>query len=132
MERSLLRQGKPSFCVKWTGYGDAENTWEPLENVQHLDALKEYFTAHPDKKALLKNNQPGKKGSKKGTQKGTNKDTKKGTQKDTKKGIKQKLFSETPQTDPSTSPGNANASDEGDPPFSHLSKKQRAAEWSSR
>ena len=27
------------FLVKWTGYGDLENTWEPLSNVKHLPEL---------------------------------------------------------------------------------------------
>ena len=26
------------YLVKWTGYDDSENTWEPLANVRHLTA----------------------------------------------------------------------------------------------
>jgi hypothetical protein len=29
------------YLVKWTGYDDSENTWEPLANVRHLTGLLE-------------------------------------------------------------------------------------------
>ena len=35
--------GKTFYLVKWKGYKDSENTWEPKENVSHLKALLKKF-----------------------------------------------------------------------------------------
>jgi hypothetical protein len=34
------RDGKEwKYLVKWTGYDDSENTWEPFSHVRHLTDL---------------------------------------------------------------------------------------------
>ncbi|GAB5357419.1 hypothetical protein AAMO2058_000373100 [Amorphochlora amoebiformis] len=34
--------GRVEYLVKWKGYGEDENSWEPVTELQGLDALKEY------------------------------------------------------------------------------------------
>ncbi|KAF9095839.1 hypothetical protein BGX29_008863 [Mortierella sp. GBA35] len=36
-------ENKPEFLVKWLGYSDIENTWEPLENLDNCPALLKEF-----------------------------------------------------------------------------------------
>ena len=41
------RKKRFEWGIKWTGYSDSENTWEPLENlVGASDLLKEYRRTH--------------------------------------------------------------------------------------
>lgn len=35
-------KGKPFFLVVWTGYGDKDRTWEPLEHVEHLEVFEKW------------------------------------------------------------------------------------------
>jgi hypothetical protein len=44
VERIIDRQ-KGLYFVKWKGYPDSENTWEPLENLDNCDELIERFEA---------------------------------------------------------------------------------------
>jgi hypothetical protein len=53
-ECSLLWQGgKPSFFVKWAGYRDEENTWEPLENLEGCELLEDFLEADSKRRAQL-------------------------------------------------------------------------------
>ncbi len=45
------RQKKLQYLIQWKGYPESENSWEPVENVQALNLLNEFHTAHP---AVLK------------------------------------------------------------------------------
>ena len=45
--RHRFRNGKPQFLIKWAGYPDSFNTWEPLENILDPGLLKRYFQDHP-------------------------------------------------------------------------------------
>ena len=36
-------QGKTEYLIKWQGYSDAENSWEPYENLKHLNQLIQEF-----------------------------------------------------------------------------------------
>jgi hypothetical protein len=36
------------FLVKWKGYDNDDNTWEPYSNVRDLIALQNYLDNHPD------------------------------------------------------------------------------------
>ena len=31
--RKRIRNGKPEYLVKWAGYPDKDNTWEPAKNI---------------------------------------------------------------------------------------------------
>ena len=38
------------YLVKWKGYSDAENSWQPRINVENtIDLVKEFHNANPDK-----------------------------------------------------------------------------------
>ena len=41
------RWKKKQYLVKWKGYSDAHNSWEPEENVNALDLVKNYLDTHP-------------------------------------------------------------------------------------
>jgi len=36
------RYGKTQYLVKWKGYPDSENTWEPEAHVKHLKLYTQY------------------------------------------------------------------------------------------
>ena len=40
------RTKKLLFLVDWEGYGPEERSWEPRENLEHLDVFKEYCAMH--------------------------------------------------------------------------------------
>ena len=45
---SRLYQGNLQYLVKWLGYTDEHNTWEPLSNLTNADeAVKEFHKCHP-------------------------------------------------------------------------------------
>jgi hypothetical protein len=44
---------KPSdywFKVKWSGFSDEENSWEPYQQLKNLKPLEEYLLKFPDLK----------------------------------------------------------------------------------
>jgi hypothetical protein len=43
-----LVRGKKKYLVKWLGYTDAENTWEPLENFSDPEQVREFHRQNPD------------------------------------------------------------------------------------
>ena len=46
---SRTYRGYVQYLVRWTGYDDSENSWEPLKNVRHAtEALHNFHVAHPD------------------------------------------------------------------------------------
>jgi len=45
-----LRHGKVEYLIKWEGYPDSENTWEPQANLDCPDIIKAYEDAQKSKK----------------------------------------------------------------------------------
>ena len=48
-----LIDGTPYYKVKWTSYDDAENTWEPLKHVKHLDAFAEWIDSKTERAMMV-------------------------------------------------------------------------------
>lgn len=53
---SQIIDKKRKYLVKWSGYDDSANTWEPAKNLPK-DAVDEYHEQHP--KPIKKPTQPG-------------------------------------------------------------------------
>ena len=45
--RHRMRNGQPQFLVKWAGFPDSHNTWEPREHLLDQRLLKRYFKENP-------------------------------------------------------------------------------------
>ena len=39
-------KGQISYLIKWKGYEDIDNTWEPIDNLYCLDLIKEFERSH--------------------------------------------------------------------------------------
>jgi hypothetical protein len=50
VNKSLDNKGKPIYLVKWTGYPDKCNTWEPIENLTNVKAMVKNFDEQLNKK----------------------------------------------------------------------------------
>ena len=60
VEKILNHEGKPElkssmkFLVKWKGYDDKHNTWEPWKSVRLVDKLHEYLIENGMRKIIPK------------------------------------------------------------------------------
>jgi hypothetical protein len=53
---------KHQYLVKWTGWPDSDNTWEPEEHVADTTALEHYLTSKNPQPTSTTNRQPKRRG----------------------------------------------------------------------
>ena len=42
VDKRVDSDGQVEYFVKWKGYGDEENTWLPIENIDAEEMIKDY------------------------------------------------------------------------------------------
>ena len=52
VDKQTAIDGKISYLIKWKGYDDKDNTWEPIENIYCEDLIKEFEKTYDDEENL--------------------------------------------------------------------------------
>ena len=46
VDKRVGKRGRVEYLLKWKGYGDEDNSWEPKENLHCEDLMKAYEDRH--------------------------------------------------------------------------------------
>ena len=50
MVKKRIVKGVVEYLIKWKGYGDDDNTWEPRDNLACPDAIEEFESKETERK----------------------------------------------------------------------------------